>query len=370
MNALETPTPSIIASQHLGEHNGTVCHFSASIFLVWQVEFVCVSHFLIMRSLAPPLGHQPVYIHLPLISSASNLLQQWNVPPPTASPHLWNPTHCLFCRGLVKPNPPSTPAPSQSLFGPVSSAPSLSSPLPPPSVQLPWSTWEGFHMKMTHLTGHISMCHSASEPAGWMTTPPVSPYLSPIRPTLPPSFALSCIPAGWQKNKQISQRRRTDGRRKPHWCWSRRHLLKSRLHSRCVRGACALEKRKKKGKPKGWCLFLALKGNPHQKRLDPLWLIKIDLLISLWGLWLSCHVRLSSSCSVLSLMHGTIQTNKILILHKINWEICFFFELRKLNSLFVCGFVCICVFLFALLCLCGVLCKCVDVHLFSLLCSN
>lgn len=81
---------------------------------------------------------QWLWIHLLLLFSTDNWLEQWNV----CVCSLWNCTPCLFSGGLTATPPPSPIFPSSF------------------SLKL---TVSGTGVRMTSLTLCISMCHSASE---------------------------------------------------------------------------------------------------------------------------------------------------------------------------------------------------------------
>lgn len=133
-------------------------------------------------------------------------------PPPT---RLWNPTPCLFSRALVPALRLPSISPSLPLFYSLPS-PSVTSPFPPPTPT-PVIRSRGFHMKMTYLTGHISMCHSASDATlqiFWRGSAPIllfffSFFFTLTAPPLPSNTTRFCIPVLNEKKKR-QRGRQTD----------------------------------------------------------------------------------------------------------------------------------------------------------------
>lgn len=138
-------------------------------------------------------------------------------------PCLWNPTPCLFSRGLISallslsltPFHPSI-SPSLPLYSLPS--PSVTSPLAP--SPFPMIHLRGFHMKMTSLTGHISMCHSASDATlqiFWRGSAPILlHFFFFFTLTAPPTSNTTrfCIPVHMRKKqweRQIDEENKREG---------------------------------------------------------------------------------------------------------------------------------------------------------------
>lgn len=82
--------------------------------------------------------------------------------------------------------------------------------LSPPPTPTPVIRSRGFHMKMTYLTGHISMCHSASDATlqiFWRGSAPILLFFfffffTLTAPPLPSNTTRFCIPVLNEKKKK------------------------------------------------------------------------------------------------------------------------------------------------------------------------